>query len=235
MDQQKHRSQVNAAQLSAAFVLAAGLAFLAAPGLARAGDDSDASSFYNKTFGRVLEGLGLKKSDGDDEIHYRERPPLVLPNGRDLPPPEKSEAVLNPTWPKDPDVKRRKLIEEHEKHRDVEAERLREQNPLPPDQIAPGPRPRNASISTGPGRSGATDFGSILSPSELGYKGGLLGKIFHSKDADEARFTGEPPRTELTDPPPGYQTPSPDQPYGVVGGVKPKAENDYLNRGELKR
>ena len=28
------------------------------------------------------------------------------------------------------------------------------------------------------------------------------------------QFTGEPPRTP-DDPPPGYQTPSPDQPYGI--------------------
>jgi len=39
-----------------------------------------------------------------------------------------------------------------------------------------------------------------------------------------------PPRTALTEPPPGYQTPSPDQPYGLSKSTtttKPKAEN-YL-------
>ena len=30
-----------------------------------------------------------------------------------------------------------------------------------------------------------------------------------------ATFTGEPPRASLTEPPPGYRTPSPNQPYGV--------------------
>ena len=35
------------------------------------------------------------------------------------------------------------------------------------------------------------------------------------KKEEYATFTGEPPRTSLTDPPPGYLTPSPDQPYGV--------------------
>jgi len=234
MDQPKHRSRNNAVRLTAALGLAAGLALLTAPGTARAGDDSDSSSFYDKTFGRVLEGFGLKKSDGDDEIHYRERAPLVLPNGRDLPPPEKTEAIANPAWPKDPDVKRRKLQEQLEKNRNVSDEREREQNPLPRDQLAPGPRPRDASINAGRGRSGSSDFGEVLSPSALGYNGGLLGKMFNSKDDNKAQFTGEPPRTDLTAPPPGYQTPSPDQPYGL-GQAKPKAEDDYMTRGELKR
>ena len=57
--------------------------------------------------------------------------------------------------------------------------------------------------------------------------------MFGGKDEDAAQFTGEPPRTELTAPPPGYQTPSPDQPYGF-GQSAPKVENDYMNRGELK-
>jgi hypothetical protein len=221
----------------AALGLAAGLALLAVPGSARAQDsgNSDSTGFYKATFGRMLEGFGLQKGDADDEIKYTERPPLVLPSSRDLPPPEKKEATVSPAWPKDPDVKRRKLIEQQEKNRVVSDEREREQNPLRPQDLAPGPKPRGVqAINTGPGRSGDKDFGEILSPSALGYKGGLLGKMFGGKDSDVAQFTGEPPRTELTAPPPGYQTPSPDQPYGV-GQAAPKAEADYQTRGELKR
>jgi len=113
--------------------------------------------------------------------------------------------------------------------------REREQNRLSEAELTPGPKPRGGqSINTGPGRSGATDFGEIYSPSQLGYKGGILGKMFYGKDEDTAQFTGEPPRTDLTAPPPGYQTPSPDQPYGV-GQAAPKADVDYLNRAEPKR
>jgi hypothetical protein len=36
------------------------------------------------------------------------------------------------------------------------------------------------------------------------------------KKEEYATFTGEPARTSLTEPPPGYQTPSPDQPYGIA-------------------
>lgn len=38
-----------------------------------------------------------------------------------------------------------------------------------------------------------------------------------------APFTGEPPRAELTDPPAGYRTPSPNQPYGIGPDKKGKA------------
>ena len=159
----------------------------------------------------------------------------MLPSSRDLPPPEKAEAAVSPAWPKDPDVKRRKLIEQQEKNRIVSDVREREQNPLSQAELTPGPKPRGVqSINSGPGRSGATDRGEMLSPSQLGYKGGMFGTMFNGKDEDVAQFTGEPQRTDLTEPPPGYQTPSPDQPYGI-GQAPAKAENDYQNRGELKR
>ena len=218
----------------AALGLAAGFAALAAPAPAIAGDDDTGDSFYSKTFGRVLETFGLQSGEKAG-IDYRERPPLVLPPSHDLPPPEKSAQVTNPAWPKDPDVKRRKLLEQQEKHRNVSEEREREQNPLRPEQMTPGPKPRGVqTVNTGPGRSGATDFGEMYSPSQLGYKGGMWSRMFGGKDEDYAQFTGEPPRTDLTEPPPGYQTPSPDQPYGVTAAA-PKADNNYEKRAEPVR
>jgi hypothetical protein len=220
-------------RFSAAFAFAATLAFVAfVAGPARA---EDTDSVYSKTFGRLLEGFGLKKADGDHDINYQERPPLVLPAGRELPPPEKKDAVLNPAWPKDPDITRAKLEAKREKDRpDRETERRQSEDPkLMNEQVlAPGPRPRGVQASnSGPAQSGGTE---MLSPSGLGYKGGMLGKMFHGKDSDVAQFTGEPPRTNLTEPPPGYQTPSPDQPYGV-GQAPPTVDNNYETRSDPKR
>jgi hypothetical protein len=217
----------------AALGLSVALAALMAPPAARAGDDSS-SEFYNATFGRLLQGFGFKSADDDANINYRERAPLVIPPTSNLPPPEKTSVVPNPAWPKDPDVARRKLIEKQEKTRNVEAERMREENPLPPDQLAPGPRPRgtpNADVE----KSGR--LGKILSPSELGYKGGLFNTMFHSSDDNDniAKFTGEPPRAELTEPPPGYQTPSPSQPYGTGKAAAAKPDDYYAQHGELQR
>ena len=218
-------------QACAALGLAVAVGLVAAPQAARAGDDNSSSDFYKATFGRLLEGFGLKSSDDSADIHYRERAPLVIPPNDNLPPPERTSAVPNPAWPKDPDVARAKRLRQMEKHRDIEAERMREENPLRPDELAPGPRPRGtANKDTGP-----SPIGKLLSPSELGYNGGMFHKMFHGKNADVARFTGEPPRTSLTEPPTGYQTPSPDQPYGTGQAAAPKADNDYVHRGELPR
>jgi hypothetical protein len=54
----------------------------------------------------------------------------------------------------------------------------------------------------------------MLSPSQLGYNGSLL-NLFHSNKAEAAEFKGEPTRESLTQPPSGYQTPSPNFPYGA--------------------
>ena len=181
-----------------------------------------------KIYRSILEGLGLRK-DGE-AINYEQRAPLVIPPSRALPPPENASAALerNPAWPKDPDIARRKVEAEQERNRNVSDEREREQNPLPPDQIAPGPRPKKQA-RTGDGyQSPASGFGNPLSPSELGYKGNLFGNMFGKKDDESAKFTKEPPRAALTEPPPGYQTPSPDQPYGLSKVTTAPKANDYL-------
>ena len=223
---------------SAALALAFTLAALAAPQAARAADDGSSSNskFYKATVGRLLESFGFKSADDDTAINYRERAPLVIPPNANLPAPEKTSAVPNPAWPKDPDVTRRKLPEKQEKSRNVEAERMREENPLPPEQLAPGPRPRGAATENADVQYSGRP-GKILSPSELGYKGNLFHTMFHgSGDNDNAaKFTGEPPRAELTDPPPGYQTPSPDQPYGTGKAAPSKPGDYYTQHGELQR
>jgi hypothetical protein len=54
----------------------------------------------------------------------------------------------------------------------------------------------------------------MLSPSQLGFKGGLFG-MFKGNDSESKQFTSEPDRETLTQPPPGYQTPSPNYAYGT--------------------
>jgi hypothetical protein len=123
-----------------------------------------------------------------------------------------------------------------EKNRNVSDEREREQNPLSPAQLTPGGRPKKRQARTDDGyQPPASGFGNQLSPSELGWKGNLFGAMFGDKKDETAKFTGEPPRSTLTDPPTGYQTPSPDQPYGVTTAPPPKATDNYTTRAELPR
>jgi hypothetical protein len=200
----------------------------------RAADDE--TSFDQKIMRSIMDGLGLK-SDSEESINYRERAPLVIPSSRDLAPPEQSDAAANnPAWPKDPDVERRKADAAREKNRNISDEREREQNPLRPDQLTPGARgkqqKRQAARTDDGYQAPASGFSSQLPPSELGYKGGLFGAMFDNKKEEQAKFTGEPPRGSLTEPPPGYQTPSPAQPYGLAKGAPTKAYNDYTDRAD---
>ncbi len=187
-------------------------------------------SIDKKIFRGILEGLGLRR-DGEG-INYQQRGPLVIPPRLELPPPEKTDAVVakNPSWPKDPDVRRRKIEADLERNRNVSDEREREQNPLRQEQLTPGGKPPN------PGRSrdapNTATPSDPISPAALGTKGNAFTNMFKSKNDEVAKFTGEPPRGSLTEPPPGYQTPSPEQPYGLGKAAPAKAEDSFTKRVE---
>ena len=156
---------------------------------------------------------------GDEPpIEYRERSPLVVPPTRELPPPQANAAPRNPAWPVDPDVKRAKDNADARKKRSTkwyeEEERSR---PLTPDELNPPGTRQTTTASTGGAPADARP-GDRLLPSELGYSGGLFsweGFGFGAKKPEIGTFTQEPPRSDLTAPPVGYQTPSAAQPYGT--------------------
>jgi len=213
----------------AAFACLIGMALLAASLPARAGDDDDSVPLDTKLLRGLMDQLGLQR-DGTS-INYDERPPLVLPPNDQLPPPEQSGAAIanNPAWPVDPDVQRAKQEKLARKSRlNAQETLLKEQRPLSESEMAPGPKPRNTqSVDNGSRAYG--DAGDRLPPSQLGDKGfSFFGKMFGKDDPVAAQFTGEPARTVLTDPPPGYQTPSPDQPYGVGAKAAPKNDTNWL-------
>jgi hypothetical protein len=224
---------------SAAFGLVVGAAVVALSPPARAADDE--LPVDQKVYRSIMEGLGFKR-DGEATINYQERGPLVLPPNRDLPPPERSDAAItnNPSWPKDPDVMRRKAEAAMEKDRNISDEREREQNPLRPDQLTPGGRgkiKKQQAAKTDDGYDApASGFGSQLLPSQLGSStSSVWDSMFGNKKEETAKFTGEPPRASLTEPPPGYQTPSPDQPYGLGKAAPQKPADYYTTHSEPSR
>jgi hypothetical protein len=223
----------------AAVGLALAAAVLTAPSMANAADDKEEEPAWDtKILRGLLEGIGLQREEKN--INYQERAPLVIPPNKALPPPERSDALIanNPAWPKDPDVIRAR--EERARARSsfttADDQIQRDSRPLRPDELTPGRKPGQATRtakSAAPSASAWSDTGNQrLMPSQLGYTGGLFGNMFGNKGDETALFTGEPPRTSLTEPPPGYQTPSPDQPYGMTERSQaPKAANPYLERG----
>ena len=215
---------------ASALVLSAAVLAFAAP--VRAEDDN--VPIDTKIMRNIMEGLGLKR-DGEAGINYQQRAPLVIPSSKTLPPPESTApAALNPAWPVDPDVERarREANAAREETGNPDDMILREGRPMRPDELTPGAKSQRARRAPSQNASYETmpdGYGKQLPPDQLGSKGSLFSNMFGKDKEEVAKFTGEPPRASLTAPPPGYQTPSPDQPYGAGKdkSLTPKAGN-YL-------
>ena len=183
----------------------AGACCLSACSAARAGDDdvSSKQSFTDK----FMNTLGLKNPfDPQYGINYSERSPLVVPPTRRfaaaaVPP----NGPPVPNWPVDPEIKARAAAKQDEK-------------------VSPKPDYVNGFLSA-PTASRASSMPALsrsrhqrsdfCRPTAATKKAGIL-NFDWLKQEDYGTFTGEPPRVSLTDPPPGYQTPSTNQPYGIV-------------------
>lgn len=196
---------------------------IAAP--ARADDDDD-QTFEQKIIRNLLGG------GSRPDIDYRERSPLVIPPSaaqNALPAPDGGTRTREmAAWPKDPDKNRAKakssgIIGAWESNRESE-------RPLTPGEMRRGTRARSGGVVQAPTRrEGEHGTGRPLLPSEVGGGReektifGMFGSQFGPKQ--ETKFTSEPTRRALTDPPVGYQTPSTAQPYqpppstGLLGRI----------------
>lgn len=196
----------------AAIVLGVGLVLTAAPVHAADDEEEDGKTFERGVIDNIMSSLGGRRIE-DGTIKYRERSPLVIPSRTDLPPPSTGKSALAPNWPKDPDEAERKRAKLEASKSAMSPEEAR--RPLMPSEMA-------AKTPRGSGRKGGastsnnpSDSGFMLSPSQLGYTGGLFSNAFGAGKPETATFEGEPERSELTEPPKGYQTPSSNYAYGV--------------------
>jgi len=170
---------------------------------ARAGDDDVKDESITD---KIMHSFGLKAPDDSDyEINYSERSPLVVPPNRNLPPPISTTAPPVANWPVDPEVKKRAASKDDDKP-----------TPRPYDSVMNSSRALTPA-ELGVGRAvSAPGEPEQSTPSQLGEKKSGVFNFDWLKKEQYGTFTGEPPRVSLTDPPPGYQTPSPDQPYGLT-------------------
>ena len=196
---------------AALFTAAAfGIGLVIASGPVRAGDDDDDDmTFEEKIIDNIMRGVGGTNMENRG-IDYRERSPLVVPPKLDLPPPGTTAAEAKvPNWPKDPDEARRKAaIAARKKASKDPQQSARTLLPSELNQKTTGKSTGGESVE----RPGSAPV--MLTPSQLGYEGGVLG-FFKGNKSESAEFKGEPPRETLTQPPVGYQTPSPNFAYGT--------------------
>lgn len=226
--------------VACALALAALVAAAPLPAQAQDDDSVDQNSIWNlerRVWGSIVRGLGLRDPN-TPVIEYRERSPLVVPPSADLPPPQPKGVPKNVAWPNDPDVARARKAAEAKKRlnagRDLSRTVDNQGNPITPDQLnRPGGVPAQSKGSNAPA-SGVDPDGKPVAPSELGYFGGLFsgrawgfGSGFGGYQDETGTFTSEPSRSQLTEPPPGYQTPSPSQPYGVTRRVERSAPQQF--------
>ena len=199
-----------------------GFAIVASAGTTvRAADDDEDEAFDTKILRQMLHGLGLRRGEGSG-IDYRERSPLVVPPALNLPSPETGSVTeKTAAWPVDPDVKRAKEAKAARKkpRKDIESE---ESRPELPSQL--GPRAATVPAGQRPTGEAPKDPTVPSTAAELKSKSVFTWGNLIGKKEESAQFTGEPPRASLTEPPVGYRTPSPTQPYGV-GPAKPTAIN----------
>ncbi len=196
---------------SAWFTAAAlGIGLVMAAGPVRAADDEDEDdkTFEEKVIEGIMRGLGGTNMENRG-IDYRERSPLVVPPKLALPPPGSTPAeskVAN--WPKDPDEARRKAA--------IAARKKANKDPQQGGRtLLPSELDQKTTARSSGGESDRPGSAPVmLSPSQLGYEGGVLG-FFKGNKTESAEFKGEPTRDSLTQPPPGYQTPSPKFMYGT--------------------
>jgi len=185
--------------------------------------DDDEDTFEQRIIKGILSGLGANV--GGAGIEYRERSPLVIPPSLDLPPPDQAAVARaqNPAWPREPE--RKKVAIQNRTNRYATRDDPGTSSRLSPDELRRGINPRAGRI-TDPSQSGSksdNEMGRPMRPSELGVQGSGIfnwGALTGNYGNEQARFEGEPGRGALTQPPTGYQTPSPNFPYGFTDDKK---------------
>jgi hypothetical protein len=176
-------------------------------------DDLESKLVDKQIMRHILKGLGFQRDEKG--IQYRERSPLVLPGAsKELPKPTPATpAAKTAGWPDDPDIKRQKQRRDQEKNRKAYVEGV-DDRPLLPSEYAKQKGAEDKNRPTILGSKSAEESEKPSTVQELGSKG-IFSKVWGDKSEEYTTFTGEPPRSTLIEPPRGYRTPSPAQPYGV--------------------
>src|ERR1039458_4659988 len=200
-DQNLSNTLARAARLAA---VALGIGLVMTVSAARAGsDDEDNRSFSEKMVDSIKSGFSTTNMDSKG-IDYRERSPLVVPPQLDLPPPAAAASQVNaPNWPKDPDEKRRKAALAARKKTLTNSS-----HELTPAEAEAA----RASVAA----SGQPQPQQSITEKMNNYLGGTKPEV--------GEFKGEPTRETLTQPPPGYQIPSPN--YAYTGGQQGSLDTD---------
>jgi hypothetical protein len=189
------------------------LVVLGSAASAQQANEEEEDTFEQRVIKNILGGMGVDV--GRAGIDYRERSPLVIPPSLDLPPPQAAGlATSNPAWPREPE-RVKKPSAGKRVHARATSDDPGTNAPMTPEELNRG---RVSRSGTGPNplESNALSddaAGRPMTPGQLKSGNIFTWDNLMGSNRDKATFAGEPSRSSLTMPPPGYQTPSTNQPY----------------------
>jgi hypothetical protein len=189
---------------------------------------------------RAQEGVLFKNLLGDfgiidkerETIDYRERPPLVVPPKMELRQPVDPSAVAlrNPAWPNDPDVAAKKKAEEEARKPVARSDSSVSQGGrLTPEQIRAGRKVAGGQGDPNEPRRTYGDRVLLLSPDEL------RATATKASEKSALAYGVEPPRTDLTQPPPGYRLPAGNAPLKTTQEAPAPREDEANPIGFIRQ
>jgi hypothetical protein len=188
---------------------------------------SSASAQEGVLFKNLLENVFGGK--GDNDIEYRQRPPLVVPPASTLPRPQDESVARSAAWPNDPDVAARRADKKNALLPATQREKYREnERPLlSQDEIRRG---RLAGQAAGNKEfQGSRSYDENIGPIRIGRD------MAARRDEDAAAklvYGSEPERKYLYEPPTGYRRPAGSAPLGP-GQSGPREDTQAIGQREF--
>jgi hypothetical protein len=185
-------------------LMAGGLLVAASPAFAQEGI----------LFKNLMEGVIGGKANND--IEYRQRPPLVVPPASTLPRPQEPASSRTAAWPNDPDVARRRAERDQALVPATEREKYKDnQRPLlSQDELRKGRVAGRDGSRYLPTQQSKT-FDENIGPIQVGRD---LAARRNEDDLASLTYGSEPERKYLYEPPVGYRMPAGTAPVGPGRG-----------------
>lgn len=198
---------------AAQLLLAGGVLLATSPAFAQEG----------MLFQRLMQGV---MGRGEDNIDYRERPPLVVPPSSALPRPQDAASERNAAWPNDPDVAARReaarsaLVP-------VQNPNYRNNPMLSQQELRRGRTERNSGAPVTAEEH--NNYNNQIQPIRVGRE---LASQRNQDDLSKLTYGSEPRRQTLTEPPTGYRRPAGTAPLGP-GQSGPEEDKQAVGQREF--
>ncbi len=181
-------------------------------------------------FQNIMRNLGVGGGPTDNDIEYRERPPLVVPPGSALPRPHDAAAERSAAWPNDPDVAARRAAASESFFPATQREKYRDnQRPLLSQEELRRGRVEGRDGRAAPAPQVSKTYEENIGPIRIGRE---LAARSNADDLSNLQYGSEPQRRYLYEPPTGYRRPAGTAPLGP-GRNGPREDTQAIGQKEF--